>query len=99
MGVSLKEKEFITITYAFHKISDKSNNNPKKIWVDRDSVYNRLMKSWLQDNDTKLYSAHNEGKSDLAEKFIKTLKNKIHEYMISISKNVYIDKLDNIVDE
>ena len=97
MGVSLKEKEFITI--AFHKISDKSNHNPKKTWVDKDSVYNRLMKSWLQDNDTKLYSTRNEGKSDLTEKFIKTLKNKIHEYMISISKNVYIDKLDNIVDE
>ena len=46
-----------------------------------------------------MYSIHNEGKSVIAERFIKTLKNKIYKYMTSISKNVYIDKLDDIVDE
>ena len=46
-----------------------------------------------------MYSTHNEGKSVVAERFIKTLKNKIYKYMISISKNVYIDKLDDIVNE
>ena len=46
-----------------------------------------------------MYSAHNEGKSVVAEKFIRTLKSKIYKYMTSISKNVYIDKLDDIVDE
>ena len=51
------------------------------------------MKSWLQDNDIVLYSTHNEGKSVVAEKCIKTLKDKIYKYMTSISKNVYIDKL------
>ena len=45
-----------------------------------------------------MYSIHNEGKSVVAERFIKTLKNKIYKYMTSISKNVYIDKLDDIVD-
>ena len=44
-------------------------------------------------------STHNEGKSAVAERFIRTLKNKIYKYMTSISKNVYIDKLDYIVDE
>ena len=44
-----------------------------------------------------MYSTHNEGKSVIAERFIRTLKNKIYKYMISISKNVYIDKLDDIV--
>ena len=44
-----------------------------------------------------MYSAHNEGKSAVAERFIRTIKNKIYKYMTSISKNVYIDKLDNIV--
>ena len=43
-----------------------------------------------------MYSANNEGKSVIAERFIRTLKNKIYEYMTSISKNVYIDKLDDI---
>ena len=46
-----------------------------------------------------MYSMHNEGKSVVAERFIRTLKNKIYKYMTSISKNVYIDKLDDIVDK
>ena len=46
-----------------------------------------------------MYSTHNEGKSLIAERFIRTLKNKIFKYMTSISKNVYIDKLDDIVNK
>ena len=46
-----------------------------------------------------MYSTHNEGKSVIAQTFIRTLKSKIYKYMTSISKNVYIDKLDDIVDE
>ena len=57
------------------------------------------MKPWLEKNDIEMYSAHNEGKSIVAERFIRTLKNKIYKYMTSISKNVYIDKLDDIVNE
>ena len=44
-----------------------------------------------------MYSIHNEGKYIVAERLIRTLKNKIYKYMTSISKNVYIDKLDDIV--
>ena len=46
-----------------------------------------------------MYSIHNEGKSVVAERFIRTLKTKIYKCMTSVSKNVYIDKLDDIVDE
>ena len=46
-----------------------------------------------------MYSVHNEGKSVVAERFIRTLKTKIYKYMTSISKNVYIDKLDDIVNK
>ena len=46
-----------------------------------------------------MYSTHNEAKSVAAKKFIKTLKNKIYKYMTSISKNVLMDKLDDIVNE
>ena len=46
-----------------------------------------------------MYSIHNEGKSVVAERFIRTLKNKIYKHMTSLSKNVYIDKLDDIVNE
>ena len=57
------------------------------------------MKSWLQDNDIVMCSTHNEGKSVVAERFIRTLKNKIYKHMTSISKNVYIDRLDDTVNE
>ena len=46
-----------------------------------------------------MYSTHNEGKSVAAERFIRTLKNKIYKYVTSISKNVYIDKSDHIVNK
>ena len=46
-----------------------------------------------------MYLIHNEGKSIVAEKFIRTLKTKIYKYMTSIWKNMYIDKLDDIVNE
>ena len=57
------------------------------------------MKSFLQNNDIQMYSTHNEDKTFFAERFIRTLKNKIHKYMTSVSKNVYIDKLDDIVNK
>ena len=57
------------------------------------------MKSWLEKNAIKMYSTYNEGKSVIAERFIRNLKNKIYKYMTSISKIVYIDKLDDIVNK
>ena len=57
------------------------------------------MKTWLQDNDIEMYSTYNDRKSVVAEEFIRTLKNKIYKYMTSVSKNVYIDKLVDIVNE
>ena len=58
------------------------------------------MKLGSQDNDIEVYSIHNEGKSVVAEKFIRTLKNKIFKYMTNIYwKNAYIDKLDDIVNK
>ena len=55
------------------------------------------MKSWLEKNATEMYSTHNERKSVIVERFIRTLENKIYKYMTSISKKVYINKLDDIV--
>ena len=46
-----------------------------------------------------MYSTHNEGKSVIVERFIRTVKNKIYKYMMSMSRNVYTDKLDHIVNE
>ena len=57
------------------------------------------MGQWLEKNNIKMYSIHNEGKSVVAERFIRTLKTKIYNRMTSISKSVHIDKLDDIVNE
>ena len=66
--------------------------------VDKGSEFcNRSMESFLQNNDIEMYSVHNEGKSVKAERFIRNLKNKV--YMVSISTNVYIDKLDDIINK
>ena len=98
--VPLKDKKGISIVKAFQIILKQSNRKPNKIWVDKGSeFYNASFKKWLRDNDIVMYSTNNEGKSVVAERFIRTLKSKIYKYMASISKNVYIDKLDEIVDE
>ena len=70
--------------------------NQIKYWI---NDQNRLMESQLQDNDTENCSIGNERKSGVAERFIRTLKTKIYTYMTLISKNVYIDKLDGIVNK
>ena len=57
------------------------------------------MKLQLQDNDIEKYSTHNKGKSFVLERFIRTIKNTIYKYLTSVSKNVYIDKLTEIVNE
>ena len=99
-SVPLKDKKRITITNAFQKILKESNRKPNKIWVDKGTeYYNSTFKKLLKDNDTEMYSIHNEGKFVVAERFIRPLKTKIYKYMTSISKNLFIDKLDDIVNE
>ena len=99
--IPLKDKKGVTIVNAFQKILDDSNRKPNKICVDKggSEFYNSFFKKWLKYYDTEMYSIHNEGKAVVAERFIRILKAKIYKYMTSISKNVYIDKLDDIVNE
>ena len=90
----------MSIVNAFKSILKKSNKKQNKIWLDKGSeFYNNFFKKWLQDNNIVMYSTHNELKSVVAERFIMTLKNNIYKYMTSVSKNVYIDKLDDIVNK
>ena len=97
---SLKDKTGITIANAFQRVLKKSNRKPNKIWVDKGSeFYNRSMKSFLQNKNIEMYLTLNEGKFVDADRFIRALKNKIYTYMTPISKNVYIDKLDDIVNK
>ena len=95
--IILKDKKGIAITNAFQKVLDESNRKPNKIWVDTGSEF-EIMKSWLEKNDVEMYSTHNEGKSVIAERFIRTLL-EMYKYMTSISKNAYLDKLDDIVNK
>ena len=78
----------------------KSNRKPNKIKVDKVSeLYNSSFKKWLKYSDIEMYSIHNEGKFVFAERFIRTLKTKIYKYTTSISKNGYMDKLDDLVND
>ena len=106
--IPLKDKKGISIVNAFQKIlndskrskAEEKGQKPNKIWVGKGSeFYNNSFKKWLKDNDIFMYSTNNEEKSVIAERFIRILKNKIYKYMTSLSKNVYIDRLDDIVKE
>ena len=76
--IALKNKKGVE---GFKKILDDSNRKPNKIWIDHGSeFYNNKFKSFLKKNDIEMYSTYNEGKSVVAERFIKTLKNKIYKH-------------------
>ena len=76
--VPLKDKKGTTIVNALQSILDSLKRKSNKIWVDQGSeFYNNAFKKLLKDNDIEMYSTHNEGKSVVAERFIRTLKNKI----------------------
>ena len=96
--VPLKDKKGVSIVNAFQSTLKKSNRKPNKIWVDQGSeFYNNVFKKSLKNNDISMYSTYNEGKSIVAQRFIRTLKNKIYKHMTTISKNVYFDVLDDTV--
>ena len=96
----LKDKKGTKITNTFQTLFDESSHKHNKIYVVKSSkFYNRSLKSWLQDNGMEMYSTHNEEKYVVAKRIIGTLKNSIHKYMISVPKNVYIDKLNDIVNK
>ena len=74
LGVPLKDKKGTTIVNAFQKILNNSKIKPNKIWVDQGSEF--------YNNNIEMYSTNNEEKSVVANRFIRTLKNKIYKHMI-----------------
>ena len=97
--VPIKDKKVTSMVHAFKKLISK-RRGPNKIWVDQGSeFYNQSFKDFLKINNIEMHSTFNEGKSVVAEKFIKTLKNKIFKHMTVISKNVCFDVLDDIVNK
>ena len=99
MGYSNKIQKGVSIVNAFQKIISEGRK-PNKIWVDQGSeFYNNSFKDFLKINNIEMYSTYNEEKSVVAERFIRTLKKQIFKHMTAISKNVYFDVLDDIVDK
>ena len=97
--IPLKDKKGISIINGFQKIISKERK-PNKIWTDPGSeFYNNPFRDFLKMNNIEMYSTFNEGKSVVAERFIRTLKNKIFKHMRAISKNIYFDELDDIVNK
>ena len=97
--VPLKDKSGISIVNTFQKIIWKKRK-PNKIWVDQGGeFYNNLFKRFLKIKNIEMYPTYNEEKSVVAERSLRTLKNKIFKHMIAISKNVYFEVLDDIVNE
>ena len=98
--IPLKDRKGISIVNAFNKIIKQSNRKPNKIWVDQGGeFYNNAFENRLSDNDINMYSTYNEGKSVVAERFIRTLKNKLYKHMTATGKNVYYDDLDDAVNK
>ena len=98
--IPLKDKKGISIANAFNKIIKQSNRKPNEIWVDQGGeFYNNVFKKWLLNNDIIMYSMYDEGKSVVAERFIRTLKNILYKHMAIASKNVYYDVLDDAVNK
>ena len=89
--VPLKDKRGIFIVNAFQKKISK--RKPNKIWVDQGGDFYIKLLGFLKLNNIEMYSAYNEGKSVVTERFIRTLKNKIFKHMTAVSKNVYFEVL------
>ena len=98
--IPLKDKKGISIVNAFNKIIKQYNKKPNKIWVDQGGeFYDNVFEKWLSDNDINMYSIYNADKSVVAERFIRTLKNKLYKHMTATGKNVYYDVLDDVVNK
>ena len=98
--IPLKDKKGIIIVNACNKIIKQSNRKPNKIWLDQGGeFYNNVFEKWLSDNNIVMYSTYNEGKSVVAKRFIRTLKNKLYKHMTATGKKVYYDVLDDLVNK
>ena len=96
----IKDKKGTSIVNAFKKIISEGQRKPNKIRGDQGSeFYNNSFKDFLKINNIEMYSTYNERKSVVDERFIRTLKNNIFKHMRVISKDVYFDVLDNVVNK
>ena len=101
----LKDKRGITTVITFEKIISKgrkAKSDPNQLkygWIKEVDFIEIFLRDFLKISNIEMYSTYNEGKSVFAERFIRTLKEKIFKHMAAVSKNFYFDVLDDIVNK
>ena len=87
----LKDKTAKTVLNTFIKIINEFNRKPNNLWVDQGrEFYHKFMQEWLDNSDILMYSTYNEGKSVIAERFIKTLKAQIYKKLQLMIANLIL---------
>ena len=95
--IPLKDKKGETMVNAFKTIF-KEGRKPKKLWTDKGTeFYNKDMDDLRKLYDIELYSTENEEKSSIAERWIRTMKEKMFKYFTDYNTNKYIDVLPDLV--
>lgn len=96
----LKDKTGVNVAKALQDIITTAGRKPKKIWSDRGTeFYNATVTRLLERNTIKLYSTHNEPKASIAERFIRTLRDKIESNFILTQSTVWYDILPELIRE
>ena len=97
-SVPIRDKTGKSIVEAFQHIINESNRKPKKLWVDQGTeFYNRSFKKWLDDHNIDIYSAYNEGKAVIIERFNRTLKERMWKYFSAKNTHHYLDILNELI--
>lgn len=97
-SVPIRDKTGKSIVEAFQHIINESNRKPKKLWVDQGTeFYNRSFKKWLDDHNIDIYSAYNEGKAVIIERFNRTLKERMWKYFSAKNTHHYLDILNQLI--
>ena len=100
LGLNLWRIKYLTVLNGFIGIANKSKCKPDKLCVDQGrKFYNNLMQKWLDDNDILMYLTHNEAKSVVAERFMRTLKDKIYKQMTANDSKSYLGISNKFIDE
>ena len=97
-SVPIRDKTGKSIVEAFQHIINESNRKPKKLWVDQGTeFYNRSFRKWLDDHNIDIYSAYNEGKAVIIERFNRTLKERMWKYFSAKNTHHYLDILNQLI--
>ena len=99
-SVPLKDKKGETVLDAFKYIVETSKRKPMYIWVDEGKeFYNKDMTAWLKDKNITRYSTHGEHKSAIAERFNRTLKERMWGRFTAENTRNWIDMLDELLSQ